>query len=87
MRPPVLHQWSILGSTMGNDADIARSCACSGRGAAPIVDRVFPFAEGARVGSSGWSGASSWEDRDCGSGGYLGALYPDAEAWPGETLS
>ncbi len=40
------YQWSILGSTMGNDAEYRETVRLLGAGELrPIVDRVFPFAE------------------------------------------
>src|SRR5205807_1728209 len=40
------HQWSILGSTMGNDAEYREIVRLLGAGELrPIVDRVFPFSE------------------------------------------
>ncbi|PYP59122.1 MAG: hypothetical protein DMD44_05940 [Gemmatimonadetes bacterium] len=40
------HQWSILGSTMGNDAEYREIVRLLGAGELrPIVDRVFPFTE------------------------------------------
>src|SRR5216110_2167993 len=40
------HQWSILGSTMGNDAEYREVVRLLGAGELrPIVDRVFPFSE------------------------------------------
>src|SRR6266571_2864942 len=40
------YQWSILGSTMGNDAEYRETVRQLGAGELrPIVDRVFPFAE------------------------------------------
>jgi len=40
------YQWSILGSTMGNDAEYREVVRVLGAGELrPIVDRVFPFAE------------------------------------------
>ena len=40
------HQWSIMGSTMGNDAEYREIVRLLGGGELrPIVDRVFPFAE------------------------------------------
>ena len=40
------HQWSIMGSTMGNDAEYREIVRLLGAGELrPIVDRVFPFAE------------------------------------------
>jgi NADPH:quinone reductase-like Zn-dependent oxidoreductase len=40
------YQWSILGSTMGNDAEYREVVRLFGAGELrPIVDRVFPFAE------------------------------------------
>src|SRR5439155_10982865 len=39
------YQWSILGSTMGNDAEFRKIVRLLGAGdLRPIVDRVFPFA-------------------------------------------
>jgi len=50
MRRLFWHQWSILGSTMGNDAEYREIVRLLGAGELrPIVDRVFPFAE-ARAG-------------------------------------
>lgn len=41
------NQWSILGSTMGNDAEFAAIVAMFSAGQlAPPIDRVFPIAEG-----------------------------------------
>ena len=41
------NQWSILGSTMGNDAEFAAIVAMFAAGQlAPPIDRVFPLAEG-----------------------------------------
>src|SRR5438876_4757178 len=41
-----LYQWSILGSTMGNDAEYREVVRVLGAGELrPIVDRVLPFAE------------------------------------------
>ena len=49
MRRLFWHQWSILGSTMGNDAEYREIVRLLGSGELrPIVDQVFPFAE-ARV--------------------------------------
>ncbi len=46
MRRLFWHQWSILGSTMGNDAEYREIVRLLGAGELrPIVDRVFPFAE------------------------------------------
>ena len=46
MRRLFWHQWSILGSTMGNDAEYREIVRLLGSGELrPIVDRVFPFAE------------------------------------------
>ena len=46
MRRLFWHQWSILGSTMGNDAEYRDIVRLLGAGELrPIVDRVFPFAE------------------------------------------
>src|SRR5437868_11075503 len=40
------HQWSLLGSTMGNDAEYREIVRLLGAGELrPIVDRVFPFTE------------------------------------------
>jgi len=40
------HQWSILGSTMGNDAEYREVVRLLGASELrPIVDRVFPFSE------------------------------------------
>jgi NADPH:quinone reductase-like Zn-dependent oxidoreductase len=40
------YQWSILGSTMGNDAEYREVVRVLGTGELrPLVDRVFPFAE------------------------------------------
>jgi NADPH:quinone reductase-like Zn-dependent oxidoreductase len=40
------HQWSIMGSTMGNDAEYREIVRLLGAGELrPIVDRVFPFGE------------------------------------------
>ena len=40
------HQWSLIGSTMGNDAEYREIVRRLGAGELrPIVDRVFPFAE------------------------------------------
>jgi len=50
MRRLFWYQWSILGSTMGNDAEYREIVRVLGAGELrPIVDRVFPFAE-ARAG-------------------------------------
>jgi NADPH:quinone reductase-like Zn-dependent oxidoreductase len=41
------HQWSLLGSTMGNAAEYQDVVRLLGAGELrPLVDRVFPFAEG-----------------------------------------
>jgi NADPH:quinone reductase-like Zn-dependent oxidoreductase len=41
------HQWSILGSTMGNAAEYQEVVRLLGAGELrPLVDRVFPFTEG-----------------------------------------
>lgn len=41
------HQWSLLGSTMGNAAEYQEVVRLLGAGELrPLVDRVFPFAEG-----------------------------------------
>jgi len=46
MRRLFWHQWSILGSTMGNDAEYREIVRLLGTGELrPVVDRVFPFAE------------------------------------------
>src|SRR5438034_70323 len=46
MRRLFWHQWSILGSTMGNDAEYREIVRVLASGELrPIVDRVFPFAE------------------------------------------
>src|SRR2546430_1224725 len=46
MRKLFWHQWSILGSTMGNDAEYRDVVRLLGTGELrPVVDRVFPFAE------------------------------------------
>ena len=46
MRRLFWHQWSILGSTMGNDAEYRDVVRLLGTGELrPVVDRVFPFAE------------------------------------------
>src|SRR3989440_3469919 len=40
------HQWTIMGSTMGNDAEYREIVRLLGAGELrPIVDRVFPFSE------------------------------------------
>jgi zinc-binding alcohol dehydrogenase/oxidoreductase len=40
------HQWSILGSTMGNAAEYQEVVRLLGTGELrPLVDRVFPFTE------------------------------------------
>jgi len=40
------HQWSLLGSTMGNDAEYREIVRLLGAGQLrPIVDRVFPFTQ------------------------------------------
>ncbi|HEY6157075.1 MAG TPA: zinc-binding dehydrogenase [Gemmatimonadales bacterium] len=40
------HQWSIMGSTMGNDAEYREIVRLLGAGELrPVVDRVFPFSE------------------------------------------
>jgi NADPH:quinone reductase-like Zn-dependent oxidoreductase len=40
------HQWSIMGSTMGNDAEYREVVRLLGAGELrPVVDRVFPFSE------------------------------------------
>ena len=40
------HQWSILGSTMGNDAEYREIVRLLGAGELrPVVDRVYPFTE------------------------------------------
>src|SRR5436190_8217243 len=40
------HQWNIMGSTMGNDAEYREIVRLLGAGALrPVVDRVFPFSE------------------------------------------
>jgi NADPH:quinone reductase-like Zn-dependent oxidoreductase len=40
------HQWSIMGSTMGNDAEYREIVRLLGAGELrPVVDRVFPFGE------------------------------------------
>jgi NADPH:quinone reductase-like Zn-dependent oxidoreductase len=55
------HQWSLLGSTMGNDAEFEAVVAelAAGR-LTPVVDSVFPLAEGraafARLASGGQFG-------------------------------
>jgi NADPH:quinone reductase-like Zn-dependent oxidoreductase len=46
MRRLFWHQWSILGSTMGNDAEYREIVRLLGTGELrPVVDRVFPFGE------------------------------------------
>src|SRR5882672_524643 len=46
MRRLFWYQWSIMGSTMGNDAEYREIVRLLGAGELrPIVDRVFPFAE------------------------------------------
>ena len=46
MRRLFWYQWSILGSTMGNDAEYREVVRLLGAGELrPIVDRVFPFGE------------------------------------------
>ena len=46
VRPLFWYQWSILGSTMGNDAEYREIVRVLGSGELrPIVDRVFPFAD------------------------------------------
>ncbi len=46
MRRLFWHQWSILGSTMGNDAEYREIVRLLGAGELrPIVDQVFPFAQ------------------------------------------
>ena len=46
MRRLFWHQWSILGSTMGNDAEYREIVRLLGTGELrPVVDSVFPFAE------------------------------------------
>src|SRR5881409_439463 len=46
MRRLFWHQWSILGSTMGNDAEYREIVRLLGAGELrPIVDRLFPFTE------------------------------------------
>jgi NADPH:quinone reductase-like Zn-dependent oxidoreductase len=50
MRRLFWYQWSIMGSTMGNDTEYREVVRVLGTGELrPIVDRVFPFAE-ARAG-------------------------------------
>jgi NADPH:quinone reductase-like Zn-dependent oxidoreductase len=40
------HQWSLMGSTMGNDAEYREIVRLLGAGELrPVVDRVFPFSE------------------------------------------
>ncbi|HYK83576.1 MAG TPA: zinc-binding dehydrogenase [Gemmatimonadales bacterium] len=40
------HQWSLLGSTMGNEAEYREAVRALATGALrPLVDRVFPFAD------------------------------------------
>lgn len=46
VRPLFWHQYTIMGSTMGNDAEYAEVVRRLGAGELrPIVDRVYPFAE------------------------------------------
>jgi len=46
MRRLFWYQWSIMGSTMGNDAEYREIVRLLGTGELrPIVDRVFPFTE------------------------------------------
>ena len=46
MRRLFWYQWSIMGSTMGNDAEYREVVRVLGAGELrPVVDRVFPFAE------------------------------------------
>src|SRR2546422_5346141 len=46
MRRLFWYQWSIMGSTMGNDAEYREIVRLLGAGELrPIVDRVFPFTE------------------------------------------
>jgi len=46
LRSLLWYQWSILGSTMGNDAEYREIVRRLGTGELrPLVDRVFPFAD------------------------------------------